>query len=408
MNRLRLLILMIMLITTLAACGSPQTTTTPSADSPTSAPAPTAAPPPAATEAVTEPVATEAAAESATDDTVDRSRLDKELFLYNWGDYIDETLLEEFKTKYGVTVSLESYDTNEDMLAKIRPGNSGYDVIVPSDYAVDILIKEGLVAKLDKANLPNISNLDPNYMNLYYDPGNVYSVPYFVGLTGIAYNKKVVTTPPDSWAALFDPAQLEKYKGKASMLDDERESIGAALVYMGKSINDTDPADLAKAEEMLKAQKPLLAAYNSSDFNRKLASEEVVIAHAWNGGAGQAYTGLDDFPGNPDIGFVIPKEGGTIWQDNLMIVGDSSRKYTAEVFLNYMLDPTVAARNADYVLYGTPNLTAAKLLAPETQAVYDAGFGPPDPELVKRLQWIKRSDADNTIFSDVWTRVKSS
>lgn len=409
MNRLRLLILLIMMITTLAACGASQTTTTPSTDSPTSAPVPTDAPTTADAPAATEPAATEPAdAAPVTNDTVDRSRLDTELFLYNWGDYIDEDILTDFETEYGVTVNLESYDTNEDMLAKIRPGNSGYDVIVPSDYAVDILIKEGLVAKLDKANLPNISNLDPNYMNLYYDPGNEYSVPYFVGLTGIAYNKKVVTTPPDSWAVLFDPAQLEPYSGKASMLDDEREAIGAALVYMGLSINDTDPANLAKAEEMLKAQKPLLAAYNSSDFNRKLASEEVVLAQAWNGGAGQAYTGLDDFPGNPDIGFVIPKEGGTIWQDNMMIVGDTTRKYTAEVFLNYMLDPTVAAKNADYVLYGTPNLEAAKLIAPETQAVYDAGFGPPDAEQVKRLQWIKRSDADNTIFSDVWTRVKSS
>ncbi|HZG66374.1 MAG TPA: spermidine/putrescine ABC transporter substrate-binding protein, partial [Herpetosiphonaceae bacterium] len=300
------------------------------------------------------------------------------------------------------------YDTNEDMLAKIRPGNSGYDVIVPSDYAVDILIKEGLVARLDKTNIPNIGNLDPNYMNLYYDPGNEYSVPYFVGVTGIAYNKTVIATPPDSWAALFDPAQLEPYKGKASMLDDEREAIGAALIYLGTSINDTDPANLAKAEELLQAQKPLLAAYNSSDFNRKLAGEEIVIAHAWNGSAGQAYTGLDDFPGNPDIGFVVPKEGGTIWQDNLMIVGDTSRKYTAEVFINYLLDAKAGAKNTDYILYGTPNVEAAKLIAPETKAVFDAGFGPPGSELIKRLQWIKRSEGDNTIFSDVWTRIKSS
>ena len=410
MKRLRLLILMIVLFTTLAACGSPQGTTT-TTDSPTSA-APAATLPPVIGEAVTavapEPAATEAAAAPAGDGTVDRSRLDTELNFYNWGDYIDETILDDFQAEFGVTVNLESYDTNEDMLAKIRPGNSGYDVIVPSDYAVDILIKEGLVAKLDKANIPNIKNLDPSYMDLYYDPGNEYSVPYFVGLTGIAYNKKVITTPPDSWAALFDPARLEPYTGKVSMLDDERESIGAALVYLGKSINDTDPDALAQAEELLKAQKPLLAAYNSSDFNRKLASEEVVLAHAWNGGAGQAFTGLDDFPGNPDIGFVIPKEGGTIWQDNLMIVGDSPRQYTAEVFINYLLDAEVGAKNTDYVLYGTPNLEAAKLIAPETKAVYDAGFGPPDAELVKRLQWIERSDANNTVFSDVWTRIKSS
>jgi spermidine/putrescine transport system substrate-binding protein len=404
MNRVRLLSLLVLLIATLAACGSPATT--PAAEGPTAAETePTDVPTSAAETAATESAAAEPAAGSAA---VDRSRLDTELFFYNWGDYIDEEILEDFKNEFGVTVNLDTYDTNEDMLAKIRPGNSGYDVIVPSDYAVDILIKEGLVAKLDKANIPNIGNLDPSYMNLYYDPGNEYSVPYFVGVTGIAYNKTVITTPPDTWAALFDPARLEPYKGKVSMLDDERESIGAALIYLGTSINDTDPANLAKAEELLQAQKPLLAAYNSSDFNRKLAAEEVVIAHAWNGSAGQAYTGLDDFPGNPDIGFVVPKEGGAIWQDNLMIVGDTSRKYTAEVFINYLLDAEVGAKNTDYILYGTPNVEAAKLIAPETKAVFDAGFGPPGSELIERLQWIKRSEGNNTIFSDVWTRIKSS
>jgi spermidine/putrescine transport system substrate-binding protein len=303
---------------------------------------------------------------------------------------------------------METYDTNEDMLAKIRPGHSGYDVVVPSDYAVDIMIKEGLAAKLDKAQLPNMQYLNPDYLKLYYDPNNDYSVPYFVGTTGIAYNKKDFPTPPDSWAALFDPAQLEKYKGKVSMLDDERESIGAALIYLGKSLNDTDPKDLAAAEDLLTKQKPFLASYNSSDFNRKLASEEIVIAHAWNGSAGQAYTGLDDFPGNTNIGFVVPKEGGTIWQDNMMVVGDSPNKYTAEVFINYMLDPQVGAKNTDYVLYGTPNLAAEKLIDEKTRGVYDAGFGPPKGDLIKRLEWIKRSDANNTVFSDIWTRVKSS
>ncbi len=402
----RIVVLSMLLLGTLVSCGTPPAATSPVVE-PTTPPAGSASPAaePEITTAV-EGAATpgEGAAGAAP---VDRSKLAADLNLYIWSDYIDTAVLDTFKEQYGVTVNVETYDTNEDMLAKIRPGNSGYDIVVPSDYAVDIMIKEGLVATLDKANLPNIEHLNPDYMNLYYDPGNVYSVPYFVGLTGIAYNKKVITTPPDSWAALFDPAQLEPYRGKVSMLDDERESIGAALVYLGKSINETDPAALAAAEELLKQQKPLLAAYNSSDFNRKLAGEEVVLAHAWNGGAGQAYTGLDDFPGNPDIGFVIPKEGGTIWQDNLMVVGDSTNKYTAEVFINYLLDPAVGAKNTDYVLYGTPNLAAAELVAPETQAVYDAGFGPPDSELVKRLQWIKRSDADNTVFSDVWTRIKS-
>ena len=403
MKHVRSLVVLGILGAILAACGQPPTptgqsaapgTTTPAAESATSG-APTAA-----TESA-------AAGQGMAGAAIDRSRLAQQLNFYNWSDYIDPSILEDFKAEFGVTVNMETYDSNEDLLAKIRPGSSGYDVIVPSDYAVDILIKEGKVAKLDKANIPNLRHIDPNYLSLYYDPGNDYSVPYFVGTTGMAYNKKSFPAPPDSWAALFDPAQLEQVKGKVTMLDDERETIGAALIYLGKSINETDPAALAAAEELLKQQKPYLAAYNSSDFNRKLAGEEIVLAHGWNGSAGQAYTGLDDFPGNANIGFVIPKEGGTIWQDNLMVVGDSRNQYTAEVFINYLLEPRVAARNADYILYGTPNLEAARLIKPETRAVYAVGFGPPDAELVKRLQWIKRSEASNTVFSDIWTRIKS-
>ena len=398
-------LVLILLVSLLAACGQPPAAESPAAESTATMPAAEAA---AATDA---PVATDApttAGGESASAAVDRSRLAKQLNFYNWSDYVDPAVLEDFTAEFGVTVNIDIYDTNEDMLAKIRPGNSGYDVVAPSDYAVDIMVKEGLAAKLDKANIPNLRHINPDYMSLYYDPQNDYSVPYFVGVTGIAYNKQVFLTPPDSWAVLFDPAQLEPHKGKVSMLDDERESIGAALVYQGKSINETDEAALAEAERLLQAQKPLLAAYNSGDFNRKLASEEIVLAHAFNGSAGQAFTGLEDFPGNQQIGFVVPKEGGTIWQDTLMVVGDSPNKYTAEVFINYLLDPAVGAKNTDYVLYGTPNLEAFKLLAPETKAVYDAGFGPPDSELVKRLQWIKRSEANNTVFSDVWTRIKSS
>jgi spermidine/putrescine transport system substrate-binding protein len=346
-------------------------------------------------------------ASSAPADGVDRSKLSSELFVYNWSDYIDETILTDFETEYGVRVILETYDSNEDMLAKIRAGNSGYDVIVPSDYAVDIAIKEELVEAIDFNNIPNFQFMKPEYLQPYFDPDQKFSVPYMIGTTGIAYNQKFFPTPPDSWAALFDSAQLEQFQGKVSMLDDERESIGAALVYLGKSINETDPAALQQAEELLIAQKPLLAAYNSSDTNRKMAGEEYVIAHMWNGAAGQAYSGLDDLPGNPDIRYFIPKEGGTIWQDNLMVVKGSPNKYTAEVFINFLLRPEISARNTDYIKYITPNVEAEKLLSQETLDLYAKGFAPTEEE-VERLQWIKRSDANNTVFSDVWTKVKSS
>ncbi|MEN9937751.1 MAG: hypothetical protein RLZZ387_4330 [Chloroflexota bacterium] len=336
---------------------------------------------------------------------VDRSKLASELRFYNWTDYIDPTLLDDFEAEYGVKVIVDNYDANEDMIAKVRAGGSGYDLVAPSDYAVQIMAKDGLLATLDKTMLPNITHIQPDLLNKYFDEGNVYSVPYLYGTTGIAYSKTAFPDGVDSWAVLFDPALAERYKGQFSMQDDERETPGAALKYLGKSLNDTDPAALAEAERLLMEQKPLIAAYNSSDVNRKLASGEYVIAHAWSGMAMQARNGLgEEFSGNPDIQFVIPKEGGTIWMDNLAVLADSPNAYTAHVFINFLLRPEIAARNADYVGYLTPNKDAIELLSQETKDLYAQGFSP-DAETITRLEWIERTDA-TVAFTDLWTRVK--
>jgi spermidine/putrescine transport system substrate-binding protein len=336
---------------------------------------------------------------------VDRSKLASELRFYNWTDYIDPTLLDDFEAEYGVKVIVDNYDANEDMIAKVRAGGSGYDLVAPSDYAVQIMAKDGLLATLDKTMLPNITHIQPDLLNKYFDEGNVYSVPYLYGTTGIAYSKTAFPDGVDSWSVLFDPALAERYKGQFSMQDDERETPGAALKYLGKSLNDTDPAALAEAERLLMEQKPLIAAYNSSDVNRKLASGEYVIAHAWSGMAMQARNGLgEEFSGNPDIQFVIPKEGGTIWMDNLAVLADSPNAYTAHVFINFLLRPEIAARNADYVGYLTPNKDAIELLSQETKDLYAQGFSP-DAETITRLEWIERTDA-TVAFTDLWTRVK--
>lgn len=150
------------------------------------------------------------------------------LYLYNWGDYIDPSLLEQFTEESGVTVVVDTFETNEDMIAKVRAGGSGYDIVVPSDYAVAVMSAEDLLAPLDKAQLSNLDNIDPELLGMYFDPENRYSVPYLYGTTGIAYSKAVFPDGVDSWGALFDPAQLEKVSGRASMLDDEREAPGAA------------------------------------------------------------------------------------------------------------------------------------------------------------------------------------
>jgi spermidine/putrescine transport system substrate-binding protein len=356
-----------------------------------------AAPAPVATDATTAP--------AASSDGVDKTKLAAELHVYNWTDYIDPALLTAFEAEYGVTVIVDNYDQNEDMIAKVQAGGSGYDIVVPSDYAVEIMWRAGLLQELDKSLLTNIVHNEPTLLNKYFDEGNKYSLPYMYGITGIAYNKKTFPTAPDSWATVFDVANAEKYQGQFSMLDDEREVPGSALRYLGFSLNETDPAAMQKVQEMLIAQKPFLAAYNSSDVNRKLSSGEYVMAQAWSGQAMQARNGLgEEFAGNPDIGFVIPKEGGMIWMDNMTILKDSPNAYTAHVFMNYMMRPEVAAQNTSYIGYLPPNKDAIPLMDQTVRDLYAEGFAP-DAEVMKRLEWAIRSEK-TMIFGDVWTAVK--
>jgi spermidine/putrescine transport system substrate-binding protein len=392
MRRFLLIALFVLVLPILAACGGGQATSPGNeygsaggGEAATSAPA--------------------AGGEAAATDGVDRSRLSEELYFYNWSDYVDPVLLEEFEAEYGVRVIIDTYDSNEDMIAKVRAGNSGYDIVVPSDYAVQIMAAEDLGLPLDKALLPNMTHLDPELMGQYFDTENTISLPYLLGLTGIAYNTEAFPDGVDSWSALFDVARLPEYQGKFSMLEDERETPGAALKFLGQSLNNTDPANLQAAQDLLLAQKEYLAAYNSADVNRKLASGEYVIAHAWSGTAMQARNGLgEEFSGNPNINFVIPKEGGTIWMDNYVILKDSPNAYTAHVFINYMLRPEIAARNAEYVGYITPVKDAVPLLSQEVRDLYEAGYAPTE-ENIDRLEWIERNET-TTAFTDLWTVVK--
>lgn len=357
--------------------------------------------------APTEPAATEGEASAPAaegDAAVDANQLADELFLYIWSDYIDPQILEDFEAEYGVRVNVDLYDSNEAMIPKIRAGNSGYDIVVPSDYAIQSMVVDGLLAPLDKDLLPNLENLNPDLLDLYFDPGNVYSVPYFWGTTGIAYNQKFFDEPPTSWSAIFDPAELEKIDGRFTMLEDPREVPGAALIYQGQSVNATDEAALTAAEELLTVQKPFVASYDSSNVNLKLATEEIILAHSWSGMAGQAMYGIEDKPGNPDVRFLIPEEGGVIWMDNLAIVADSPNQYTAHVFIDYLMRPDVAARNTDWVLYLTPNATAREMLSDETLTLFENGLEP-DAETLERLQWIERGEQSDELFSDLWTRV---
>jgi spermidine/putrescine transport system substrate-binding protein len=424
--------LLVLLIVVLAACGQPQNQTSePAAQVPASpgAAAQTSVPPispeqtsTAATQpaneeitvspatSTVEPAMTETAAAGGsgqvTDGTStgefncgDTSKLGQTLHIFSWADYWpvddDNNLLADFQAACGVEVTLDTFPSNEDLAAKIRAGNSGYDIIIPSDYMVDILIKEGRLLKLDKTQIPNIANLDQNQIGLYYDPNNDYSLPYQYGMTGIAFNSTEVNPAPDSWAALFDLEKLKPYENKVSMLDDEREGVGAALKYQGHSYNSTNVDELAKAKELLLAQKPLLARYDSENVSSGLTSGEIVMAHAWNGAAALARSE------NADIQWIVPKEGGVIWQDNLAIPADAPEPYTAHVFINNVLDGKIGARITEFTYYLTPNKAAEALVSEDVRTLQFY----PDDEMRKRLEYIERK-GDPALYSDVWTEVK--
>lgn len=330
----------------------------------------------------------------------DTSQLSETLNFYNWADYMDDDILAAFEEECGVAITQDIYSSNEDLIAKIQAGNSGYDLIIPSDYAVEILISRELIQPLNFDAIPNFTNIDPALLGLYYDPNNEYSIPYQWGTTGIAYNTAYFDEPPTSWAAIFELDQVCENSGFVSMLDDEREAVGAALTYLGYSYNDTDPEHHAEAQELLAAQKECLAGYNSDNFNQTLASEEVVMAHAWSGATALARSE------NENVAFVIPEEGGAIWMDNMAIPADAPNAYTAHVFINYLLDAEVGAALSNYIYYFSPNVASQPLLDQEYFDILESGGMLVDDAIQARLEWIERSE-ETIIFSDTWTAVKA-
>jgi spermidine/putrescine transport system substrate-binding protein len=330
----------------------------------------------------------------------DRSQLASQINFFNWADYMDDDILDQFEEECGVRVNQDVFSSNEDMIARIQAGNSGYDLIVPSDYAVQIMIERGLLRELNMDNIPNAVNLNADLMGLFYDPNNRYSLPYQWGITGIAYNRAVFETPPNSWAYILEPDMACQHRGFISLLDDEREAVGAALKYLGYSYNETDPQRHAEARDLLISSKGCLAGYNSDNFNQTLAGEEVVLALAWSGGTALATSE------NENVAFVIPQEGGAIWMDNLAIPIDAPSAYTAEIFINYLLDAEIGAQLSNYTYYFTPNEAAEPLLDEDYFEILELGGMIVTDEVMARLEWIERNEL-TIIFSDTWTAVKA-
>jgi spermidine/putrescine-binding protein len=319
----------------------------------------------------------------------DLGPIEKELAIYNWSDYIAEDTITNFEKEFGVKVTYDTYESNEEMVAKLQAGAAGYDIVVPSNYIVPVVVATGLAAELNRKYLSNFANLAPTFQNPVFDPDNKHAIPYQWGTTGFAWRTDKVPGNPDSWAIFLDP----KYKGKMTQMDDMRDVIGAWLRYRGKSLNSTDPTELAQAKTDALAAKKNLKAYISAPVKGQLISGDVWIAQLWNGDASQARAE------QPNIGYIVPKEGCTIWTDSMVITKSAPHKRAAHEFINYVLRPEVAAGISNTTGYGSPNQAAlAKMTTPIPY---------PTAEEFQRLEYQKDLGAAGQAWDQLWTEIKS-
>jgi len=317
-----------------------------------------------------------------------------QLKVYNWGDYIDYSVIDEFEEKYNIDVIYDEFATNEEMYAKIKAGADDYDILIPSDYTIKRMIDEDMLHKIDFNNIPNYKYIDDRFKNLAFDPNNEYSVPYMWGTVGILYNKNMVKETVDSWKILWDA----KYSKQILMLDSLRDSIGITLKMLGYSLNTKDDEELEEAKEMLIKQKPLVLAYVGDEVKDKMIGGEAALAVVWSGDA--VYMKRE----NSDLEYVVPKEGSNIWFDSIVIPKTSQNKKEAELFINFLCDPEIAYRNTDYIGYSTPNKEALKLLPEEVTSDKTAY---PDESILADCE-VFEDLADSLVKYDrIWTEVKA-
>ncbi|MDW0115886.1 ABC transporter substrate-binding protein [Sporosarcina thermotolerans] len=297
--------------------------------------------------------------------------------VYNWGEYIDPDLIKQFEQETGIKVIYETFDSNEGMMGKIEQGGTSYDITAPSEYMIEMMKEKNLLLPLDFSKIPNIKHIDPYFLDLSFDPGNKYSVPYFWGTVGIAYNPTLLEGQTfESWDDLWDPS----LKQRVILVDSARETVGMSLNSLGYSLNSTDLDELREATDKLKALTPNVKAVIGDEVTQLMVNNEAAIALTWSGQA------ADMMSENEDIDYIVPEEGSNLWFDNFVIPRTVKNIEGAYAFLNFMLDPEVAAQNADYVGYSTPNLTALDLMDPEV--VEDERFYP-DEETRSHLEVYK-------------------
>ena len=317
------------------------------------------------------------------------------LNVLNWGDYIDPALLQQFEEETGIAVKYTTMTSNEEMLVKLSSPDSIYDVCFPSDYIIEKLIADDLLYAIDKSNIPNMSNIDPRFLDLSFDPDNTFSVPYMWGTVGILYNTIMVTEPVDSWKILWN----EQYSGEILMYDSMRDTIGITLKMLGKDINTRDESDILAAQEALIEQKPLVRAYLTDDVKMELINGSAAMGVVYSGDAVYCISE------NPDLAYAVPNEGSNVWFDNIIIPKSAAHKAEAEAFINFLCDAEVAAQNSEYIGYSTPNAAALELMG--SDYIDDATYNPPQ-DVLDRCQIYHDLGDFVTVFSNAWTKIKAA
>ncbi len=318
------------------------------------------------------------------------------LNVYMWSDYIDLDLVREFEKQNNCKVVIDIFDSNEFMYSKLKAGGTGYDVILPTSYMARVMFEQNMLEKLDHSKLPNIRFVNQKVLaDLAIDKKMEYSVPYMLGYTCVAYNKDKVGKLPESW----DVFSNAKYAGKMTMLNDHRETIGAALFFLGKSMNDTNDADLAKAKEILLKWKKNLAKFDNELYKVGIQSGEFLIVQGYSGDLFQVLAE------SPNLAYMFPKEGISMSCDDWVIPASAKNKELAYKFIDFLCEPKNAAKNMEFTCYSAPIPEARKYVSEENKN--HPGMFIPD-DLYKRGELIRDLGADNAKFNELWDVVKGN
>lgn len=317
------------------------------------------------------------------------------LNVYNWGEYIDESVLGDFEKQYpDVKINYEKYADNETMYTKIKNGGVSYDVLIPSDYMIARLISEGMLAKIDFSNVNNYSKIGHEFKKLNFDPTNEYSVPYMWGVLGILYDKTKVDETEFTWNTLFDP----KYENNILMKNDMRDMLGVALKSLGYSMNSTDEAELVKARDKLISQKKNVLGRVGDEGMDKMIAGEAAMALMYSGDA--AYCISE----NPDLGFAVPKEGTNLFFDSMVIPANAQHKKEAELFINFMCSTETAKKNVDAIGYSTPQIEVRELLDEDVKN----SFAYPSGDILKKAEVYNYLGDFTELYDRIWTEFIAS